>query len=247
MATFGTPTKKNRTGRKERVGTEKIKRDKGYLYFIDKKGYVSRTKLNASGSGVSNSTQLFQTASPYPTRRRTTVASRIIGYLLFIAIIVFIVWVASFFRTSTTSSSPTLNSSWVTHFFQNVSNTRNQTISNCNNLDAYAMQRYYTLKDGSNNPSEWDENITYIRYSLNQNETVLAPIQIQTPEPYSYVLPYPKTYLVDNLDNSTEFFRSSYSYYGYFIYPTTGIFNSSGSLTTAPTQHVLIELSGKCV
>jgi hypothetical protein len=31
------------------VGAEKIKRAEGFLYFIDKKGYVARSKMNRKG------------------------------------------------------------------------------------------------------------------------------------------------------------------------------------------------------
>ena len=33
----------------ERIGKEKIEREEGYLYFIDKNGYVARAKMNRKG------------------------------------------------------------------------------------------------------------------------------------------------------------------------------------------------------
>jgi hypothetical protein len=41
--------KTNARGRKAKVGSEKVKRDSGYLYFIDKGGYVARAKMNRRG------------------------------------------------------------------------------------------------------------------------------------------------------------------------------------------------------
>ncbi len=39
----------NPRGRKAMVSDEKVRRQEGYLYFIDKSGYVSRTKMNRKG------------------------------------------------------------------------------------------------------------------------------------------------------------------------------------------------------
>ena len=36
-------------GRKGKVGSERIKRDAGYLYFIDKAGYIARARMNRRG------------------------------------------------------------------------------------------------------------------------------------------------------------------------------------------------------
>jgi hypothetical protein len=33
----------------EQIGKEQIKREAGYLYFINKKGYVARSKMNRGG------------------------------------------------------------------------------------------------------------------------------------------------------------------------------------------------------
>ncbi len=44
-----TPMKTNSRGRKGKVGSEKISRQEGYLYFIDKGGYVARAKMNRKG------------------------------------------------------------------------------------------------------------------------------------------------------------------------------------------------------
>jgi hypothetical protein len=41
--------KNNPRGRKAKVGQEKVSRQEGYLYFIDKNGYVARTKMNRQG------------------------------------------------------------------------------------------------------------------------------------------------------------------------------------------------------
>ena len=41
--------KTNSRGRKGKVGSEKISRQEGYLYFIDKGGYVARAKMNRKG------------------------------------------------------------------------------------------------------------------------------------------------------------------------------------------------------
>ena len=39
----------NARGRKARVGSERIERREGFLYFIDKAGYVARAKMNRRG------------------------------------------------------------------------------------------------------------------------------------------------------------------------------------------------------
>ena len=41
--------KSNPRGRKGKVTEEKVKRDAGYLYFVDKAGYVARAKMNRKG------------------------------------------------------------------------------------------------------------------------------------------------------------------------------------------------------
>lgn len=41
--------KTNTRGRKAKVGTEKVSRQEGYLYYIDKSGYVARAKMNRKG------------------------------------------------------------------------------------------------------------------------------------------------------------------------------------------------------
>ena len=41
--------KTNKRGKKGKVGSEKVSREKGYLYFLDKSGYVSRAKMNRKG------------------------------------------------------------------------------------------------------------------------------------------------------------------------------------------------------
>ena len=41
--------KTNRRGRKAKVGSEKISRQEGYLYFVDKSGYIARAKMNRRG------------------------------------------------------------------------------------------------------------------------------------------------------------------------------------------------------
>ena len=42
-----TPTKLDKSGKKARVGTQKldIRAGDGYMYFLDKKGFVSRAKM----------------------------------------------------------------------------------------------------------------------------------------------------------------------------------------------------------
>jgi len=37
--------KTNKRGRKKKVGTEKIKKQKGYMYYLDKAGYVAQAKM----------------------------------------------------------------------------------------------------------------------------------------------------------------------------------------------------------
>jgi len=37
--------KSNKTGKKAKVGTEKIEREAGYIYFVDSEGYVARAKM----------------------------------------------------------------------------------------------------------------------------------------------------------------------------------------------------------
>jgi hypothetical protein len=41
--------KMNTRGRKAKVGSEKIEREEGFLYYIDGNGYVVRTKMNRGG------------------------------------------------------------------------------------------------------------------------------------------------------------------------------------------------------
>jgi len=41
--------KTNPKGRKAKKGSEKVSRAAGYLYFIDKGGYVARAKMNRKG------------------------------------------------------------------------------------------------------------------------------------------------------------------------------------------------------
>ncbi len=37
--------KRTKGGRKKRVGTEQITRRKGYMYYLDKAGYVAEAKM----------------------------------------------------------------------------------------------------------------------------------------------------------------------------------------------------------
>ena len=39
----------NPRGRKAKVGSEKISRAEGFLYFLDKGGFVARAKMNRKG------------------------------------------------------------------------------------------------------------------------------------------------------------------------------------------------------
>ncbi|MDE1859912.1 MAG: hypothetical protein KGH67_05300 [Candidatus Micrarchaeota archaeon] len=41
--------KNNPRGRKAKVTNERVQRQEGFLYFIDKSGYVARTKMNRRG------------------------------------------------------------------------------------------------------------------------------------------------------------------------------------------------------
>jgi hypothetical protein len=41
--------KTNPKGRKAKVGSEKVEREDGYLYFVDKSGYIARAKMNRRG------------------------------------------------------------------------------------------------------------------------------------------------------------------------------------------------------
>ena len=37
--------KSNKSGKKAKVGKEKVEREKGYLYFVDSEGYVARVPM----------------------------------------------------------------------------------------------------------------------------------------------------------------------------------------------------------
>jgi hypothetical protein len=37
--------KHNKTGRKKKVGTEKIAKEKGFMYYIGKDGFVAKAKM----------------------------------------------------------------------------------------------------------------------------------------------------------------------------------------------------------
>jgi hypothetical protein len=42
---WAAPMKRNKTGRKKKVGTEKIAKEKGFMYYIGKDGYVWATPM----------------------------------------------------------------------------------------------------------------------------------------------------------------------------------------------------------
>lgn len=173
----------------------------------------------------------------------------IIGYGFVVLMILGIAYVAHFFITpqSTLSGKPDLTGSWVTQFFQTVSTNRNQQYSECTSLDSYAGQRYAAIAYSG---------------STNYNETILAPLELYTDyidgvaSSTTYGVQDPSTYLQNLEYNESDVYStlmgSSYSYYGYYIFNTTGTFGSSnqGVLssgnTTVPTMHVLIELSSTC-
>ena len=42
---WAAPMKHNKTGKKKKVGTEKIAKEKGYMYYIGKDGFVAKAKM----------------------------------------------------------------------------------------------------------------------------------------------------------------------------------------------------------
>jgi len=159
-------------------------------------------------------------------------AEYIVGLVVFFGII-FLYNHSAASSSSVLSSTPQLNSSWVTQFFGLVGTQRHYQYSECSQLDSLAALRY---------------NLSYLNY----NETILAPLFIETlyggPTSSPYGVTDPSSYLQDLLNNYTGTYgilqNQSYLYYGYFIYGTTGKFGTTN--ITARTQHVFVELAPSC-
>ena len=62
--------KTNSRGRKGKIGSEKIKREDGFLYFIDSNGYVARTKMNRGGRAKSKKAKKSSARKSSAKRRR---------------------------------------------------------------------------------------------------------------------------------------------------------------------------------
>ncbi len=174
----------------------------------------------------------------------TNILGLLIGYGIMFGIIIGIAYVAHFFITpqSELSGAPQLNSTWITQFMTTVANARNQRYSECSQLDALAQQNY-------NN------------YYLNANETVLAPMYLETnyidgvASSTSYGVNNPTAYL-QNLENNyseiySKIMNKNYNYYGYYLYQTEAQFGSSSNRVdsnniTANAINVFVELAPSC-
>jgi hypothetical protein len=42
---MGRPDEHNKTGKKKKVGTEKIAKESGFMYYIGKDGFVAKAKM----------------------------------------------------------------------------------------------------------------------------------------------------------------------------------------------------------
>lgn len=176
----------------------------------------------------------------------------IVSYGVVILLILGIAYVAHFFITaqSTLSRIPGVNSSWVTSFFATIGTNRKLRYTECNQLNSLAEQNY---------------NNYYSKYSgfyyLNNNETILAPMYLETNYIYgvasstTYGVANPNQYLQELLQNDTQIFdmlmNRSYTYYGFYLFKTEGRFGSSkvGALiqnTTANAINVFVELASAC-
>ncbi|MCW6159643.1 MAG: hypothetical protein LVQ95_00955 [Candidatus Micrarchaeales archaeon] len=216
---------------KIRVGRERIIRESGYLYFIDKEGYVARAKLNAV-SATQNEMQQGTNQQPKLASSTLNIVGNLIGYIVIIAIII---GIAALFAPKL-STTPQLNETWVSQFFSVVGSARGVQYTMCPSLNFIAQQNY------SNS-------------YLNNNEDILAPQYLETENGAVTSTPYgvtdPNTYLQDLRNNDSATYSSlmdqAYSYYGFYIYQTEGTFGAPGlPNTTAPTRHVFVELSSTC-
>lgn len=147
------------------------------------------------------------------------IINAILRYGFSLLIIIGILYVINLvFPSAKITTTPQLNNTWVSEFFQNVSNARGQPYAQCNQLDYYAQQRYYDL------------NLMNVSYSnnLNNNETMLAPIELETENgaPSGYTTASPKSYLQNYTGYYYQLVNTSYSYYGYYIFNATGNFGN---------------------
>ncbi len=219
---------------KRRVGRERVVRESGYLYFIDKDGYAARSKIDTV-STLQNRTPQITNQLPQPASTTSNTIVNLLRSIFIIAIFAIILGISASFAPKL-STTPQLNETWVNQFFSVVGNARGAQYTMCLSLNLIARQNY------SNS-------------YLNNNEDILAPQYLETeygaPTSTPYGVTDPNTYL-QNLHNNDSVTYSSlmdqaYSYYGFYIYQTEGTFGAPGlPNTTAPTRHVFVELSSTC-
>jgi hypothetical protein len=199
--------------------------------------YLSNT-LKKIKEETSNPQQLIIT--PYKTG--SNLLTKILGYIVGIFFILGIIYVANLFITpqSTLRGSPQLNGSWVTQFFATAGSLRGKYYSQCSGLNSEAQQEYY-----------YAEN-----YGINSGQVILTPIYLSifymdaVPDSTTYKLTNTSTYLYELQANYTntyaEIMNTNYSYYGYYIYQTSGTFGETNHTITANTLHIFVELSPIC-
>lgn len=178
----------------------------------------------------------------YPTnllmvQKRPSVIVTLISYVFIILIILGIAWVAHFFITpkSTLSGSPQINSTWTNQFFTVVQEARGKSYTECSQLDKLA-------------------SINYKDQYLNNNETILAPMYLETSyidgiaTSTTYGVTDPYSYFQELKDNYTAVYdllmNDDYSYYGFYDYETVGTFGKNN--ITANATNVFVELGTSC-
>jgi len=169
--------------------------------------------------------------------KRPSIIVTLISYVFVILIILGIAWVAHFFITpkSTLSGSPQINSTWTNQFFTVVQEVRGKNYTECDRLDKLA-------------------SINYKDQYLNNNETILAPIYLETyytdgvATSTTYGVTDPYSYFQELKNNYTAVYdllmNDNYSYYGSYDYETIGTFGKNN--ITANTINIFVELETSC-